>query len=287
VRLPAAICGLVGIRPTFGRVSRYGVIPLSWSFDTVGPIVRSAADAALFLTAMGGYDPLDPATYDVPPKLSLRGSVRGLRVGVPRNHFFDFIEPATEKLYRQAVDALAGLGVSLREVTVPQELEHIHPCYEAISRPEAAAYFENDVRARLADFGDDVRLGFLQGMTLSAVDYIQAQRVRRLVQVKMRAVFDEIDVMVTPILPAAAALKGQTSTTIGGRTVSNRFAISHFTLPFSLADLPSVAVPCGLSPEGMPQSIQIAGKPFQEATVLRLAAAYERVSGWGWQRPPM
>lgn len=287
VRLPAAMCGLVGIRPSFGRVSRYGVIPLSWSFDTVGPIVRTVGDAALFLSVISGYDPLDPATFDSPLNLPRGKDIRGLRVGVPRNHFFDFIDPPAERLYRQAVDTLARLGATLREVSVPQELEHIHSCYETISRPEAAAYFEEDVRTRLADFGDDVRLGFLQGMCVSAVDYVQAQRVRRLIQQKMRAVFQEIDVMVTPSLPAAASLKGQTSTTIGGRTVPNRYAISHFSLPFSIADTPAVSVPCGLSPEGMPLGIQIAGRPFEEGMVLRVAAAYERVSGWGWRRPPV
>ncbi|GAB3354082.1 amidase [Modestobacter lapidis] len=278
IRIPANLCGTVGLKPTYGRTSRRGVTSLSWSLDHVGPLTRNVTDAALVLDAIAGHDPLDPASVDVPVPdhaAGLTGDVTGLRVGVPTNYFFDHVHPDVERSVRAAVEVLVGLGAQVREVTIPYP-DQVLGTEWGIVLPEAAAYHQQSLRAGADLYLETTRLSLEVGELVLATDYIKALRVRTLVQRAWAAMFADIDVLVTPVQPFVAPRVGETEVTWpDGSTESVDQAMVRLTSPGNLTGLPVLAVPVGFDAAGLPLGMQITGRPFDEATVLDVGKAYE------------
>ena len=289
IRAPAAACGVSGIKPTYGRVSKHGVAVLSWSLDHTGPMARSARDLAIMLNVMAGPDPLDPTTIDVPVEdyaAALTGDISGVRVGVPRNYFFDQVEPAVEGAVRDAIRQLESLNAELVEVTIPN-LEHLIETFLTIVQSEAAAYHLDGFKGNAAKYNDDVRLLLEQGQLILATSYVNALRSRAFVRDGIRQAFDEIDVLVTPGLPVTAIRRDTDVYRWSDGDELLFRAHARFNCPFNLAGLPGTTIPCGLSPEGLPVGLQIVGRPFEEAMSLRVADAYQRATDWHKRRPPI
>jgi len=282
IRIPASVCGVVGLKPTFGRVSRRGVVPLAWSLDHVGPMARTVEDAALLLGAIAGHDPADEWSATEPVDdytRDLEAGVRGLRLGLPRQLFFEGLDPAVEHEVRAAIDVLIGEGASTLEVELPH-VEHAQTALHATLASEASAYHQRWLRERPDDYGD-VRPALELGLFIPAVDYVNARRWQTLVRSDFAAALRQVDVLVAPSLPRTAPRIGE--------PVSRepRIAWNRFMTPLNLAGLPAISVPCGFDESGLPVGLQIAGRAWDEATVLRVARAYERATDWHEQRPPM
>jgi aspartyl-tRNA(Asn)/glutamyl-tRNA(Gln) amidotransferase subunit A len=284
IRIPASHCGVVGVKPTYGRVSRAGALALSWSLDHVGPLARTVQDAALLLSVLAGPDRRDPTTLGRPPlpKPLLRADdeVTGLRVGVLHGAPFALCEPGVESAVDRAVELLSANGVEIEEAALP-ELKRALPAEFAIVAAEAASYHETRL-ARSGDMiGEDVR-GLLEtGLLLPASVYLRAQRTRRLIQQAIAAAFaaQRLDALLAPTVPAAAQRCDQLEYQLGGVAEPVIEALVRTTAPFNLAGLPAVAVPAGLDSSGSPSSVQIAARPFDEQIALRLAYAIERDIG--------
>jgi aspartyl-tRNA(Asn)/glutamyl-tRNA(Gln) amidotransferase subunit A len=289
IRIPASLCGITGLKPTYGRVSRAGVLPLAWSLDHVGPMCRSAADCALVLRAIAGYDPRDATTSVLPVPdyaAALTGDIKGLRVGVLHAAFLDASDSAVRAAVEAAVKVLEGLGASAKEVAVPR-IDLAAPAVAAVISAEAYAYHEDRLRTRSADYGADVLERLRVSAFVSAVDYLKGQRARALLREDVDALLAHLDVLVCATTPLAAPAVGQQQATIGGATVPVRPNLLRFTRPFNATGHPAASVPCGLTAEGLPVGMQIVGRPFDEATVLRVADAFQRATDWHARRPPL
>lgn len=285
IRGPASMCSIVGIKPTYGRVSNYGVVPLSWSQDHCGPMTGTVEDNALMLQVLAGPDPKDPTTAPAPvPDYSagLKDGIAGMTIGVPRRYFFQSgpeVSPETLAAVEAALEVMAELGATVRDVDLPH-VEQARAANQTIMLSEAFAYHEQNLKSRREDYGDMVRDRFLLGGLLSGSDYVQAQRVRGLIKREMAAALREVDVLATPTSPQpAAALEGYS----GGATLTG----PSFTGPFNASGIPAISIPGGFSAAGLPIGLQIAGKPFDEATVLRVAYSYEQAARWFERRPPV
>jgi len=284
IRIPASHCGVVGIKPTYGRVSRAGALPLSWSLDHVGPLARTVQDAALLLSVLAGPDRRDPTTLSRPPLpnplLRTDDEVTGLRVGVLHGAPFAPCEPGVESAVDRAVELLSANGVEIEEAALP-ELKRTLPAEFAIVAAEAASYHETRL-ARSGDMiGEDVR-GLLEtGLLLPASVYLRAQRTRRLIQQAIAAAFaaQRLNALLAPTVPAAAQRCDQLEYQLGGVAEPVIEALVRTTAPFNLSGLPAVAVPTGLGSSGFPSSVQIAARPFDEQIALRLAYVIERDAG--------
>jgi Asp-tRNA(Asn)/Glu-tRNA(Gln) amidotransferase A subunit family amidase len=283
IRLPAAYCGVTGLKPTYGRVSRHGVLPLAYSLDHVGPLAWTVEDCAILLQAMAGHDPADPAsaTVAVPDyRAALRPDLRGLRIGVV-GHFFksDYsIDAEAESAIDAALATMRELGAELRDVQL-SPLQDYGACGWLILIGESWAVHEKVMRERFLDYGRMMRNRVVLGAFLGAGDYVQALRLRRELSAQMAIAMRDVDVLVTGITPGEAP------------RIDEKPGYESFQrplmMPFNVTGQPSMAVRCGLSGNGLPLSLQIAGKPFDEATVLRVGHAYEQATGWHRRRPPL
>jgi aspartyl-tRNA(Asn)/glutamyl-tRNA(Gln) amidotransferase subunit A len=290
IRIPASLCGVVGLKPTFGRISRTGIVPHSWSLDHAGPMARSVRDVALMLQVLAGYDRQDAGSVDVPVsdyQAALRGDIDGLRVGVCRNHFFGRNEAEVEMQVERAIAELAELGAQIVEFEVPNLAYGLGAIF-AIELASSSAYHDRGLqRGATTEMADDVRTLVEIGRLVSASDYLKAEQLRAQLMTDFKAVFERVDVVVTPTSPVTAWRHGQPSVTTGGVRESPLAASWRLTYPFNLTGSPALSLPCGFDSRGLPVGLQIAGKPFDEATVLRVAHAYERVHGWNAVIPPM
>jgi aspartyl-tRNA(Asn)/glutamyl-tRNA(Gln) amidotransferase subunit A len=283
IRLPAALCGVVGVKPTYGLVSRAGVLPLSWSLDHCGPLTRTVEDAAIILNAIVGHDAADPASASrVTPDLTtaLDGRVQGIRVGLLREYMGENVDPEVAAAVRTAARDLERLGTRVEEVSVP-EVSYAGGASIGILYAEAAAVHERWLKTHRDQYGADVLERLLQGARLTATQYLKAQRARRVLVGRFKALFEQIDVLVTPTVPILAP------TIPESRGDAARVQLLGFTRLFNVLGLPTLSVPCGLSTNGLPIGLQVAGRPFDDLTVLRVAHAYERQAGWYSRRPAM
>jgi len=281
IRIPASLCGTVGLKPTYGRTSRRGVAPLSWSLDHAGPLTRNVRDAALVLGAIAGYDRLDPACVGVPVPdytADLNRDVADLRIGVPANYFFDRVSADVERAVRGAVEALQGQGAQLRQVTIPYP-EAVLAAEWGILMPEASAYHQDALRESAEVYEPDVRTFLEAGEFVLATDYIKALRVRTLMQRAWAAMFADVDVVLAPCMPVAAPEAGATEVNWPDGTVEDvTMALVRLTSPGNLTGLPTLSVPVGFDGAGLPLGMQIIGRPFDEQTILRVAHVYEEAS---------
>ncbi|MDT7583888.1 MAG: aspartyl-tRNA(Asn)/glutamyl-tRNA(Gln) amidotransferase subunit [Pseudonocardiales bacterium] len=281
IRIPAGLTGLVGLKPTFGRVSKRGVAPLSWSLDHTGPITRTVRDAALVFQSITGFDPADPDSVDEPVTNVLAGldsGIDGLRVGVPANHFFDGLMPEVGDAVQAALDVLVSAGARLVQVTVP-DVEISSEVITTIVGVEAALIHQQEMAARPHDYTEDTRTRLIAGAAIPGTAYVDALHRRRRIVAGFRSALSEVDILATPTLPVTAPPYGS----VPGEVMPT---LSRLTAPLNAAGLPGLAVPCGFA-EGLPISMQLIGRPFDEATILRAGEAYQQRTDWHTQQPPL
>lgn len=290
IRLPSAVNGIVGLRPTYGRVSNHGVVPLAWSMDTVGPMTRTVEDCALMFGAIAGFDPKDAGSA---PRAcddylqALGGGCRGLRIGIVPGYFFEHLQAPVHDAVKEALAAFVDMGAELVDV----DIRNIHGNISAqltIESAEPSTYHQRNLRERPEDYGDDVRTLLEAGEMLLATQYLQAQRYRALLRAEFLDAFRRVDVFVCPSLPFVATRIGETRVEIEpGRQEDMLSAIMQFTGVASLTGLPSMNVPCGFDPHGLPIGMQIIGRPFAEATLLRVGHAFQQATGFHKRAPAL
>ena len=307
VRQPAALCGVVGLKPTYGLVSRYGLIAFASSLDQIGPVGRTVMDCALALNAIAGHDPHDATSVHQEPKdyaTSLGQDIKGLRLGVPEEYFVDGMEPGSRKAVDEAISALEGLGASVRPVSLPTT-RYALACYYIIAPSECSANLArydgvkygysyqdtNDMwealeKTREYGFGPEVTRRVMLGTyALSSgyydAYYLKAQQARTLIRQDFDRVFQDVDALVTPTSPVTAFKIGEKS-----EDPVQMYLIDVCTLPVNIAGLPGLSVPCGFS-DGLPVGLQLIGPNFSEETLLRTAHAYESATGWSKARPAL
>src|SRR5215208_4755230 len=280
IRGPAAWCAITGLKPTYGRVSRAGVVTLAWSLDHVGPMARTAEDCALLLQPLAGYDPADPASANVPVSdysARIEEGVRGLRIGVPRDgYFWDGLAPEVERALEEALDVFRSLGAEVRDLRIPSI--DAADAGILIMLVEAFAYHQDDLRARPEKYGRVAGNLFRAGGMFTGGEYVQAQRLRARLCQDVVAAFREVDLFLCPASPEPPVTF---ETTYGApRRVRNR------TIPFNMTGSPALVQPCGFTEEQLPLGMQLVGPHFNEALVLRAAHAYQRETDWH-RRPPI
>ncbi|MEO8921693.1 MAG: amidase [Caldimonas sp.] len=290
IRLPSAICGIVGLRPTYGRVSNHGIIPLAWSMDTAGPMARTVEDCALMFGAIAGHDPHDPASAlaPVPDCLArLDEGIQGLRIGIVPGYFFSHLQPPVHAAVTAALKTLENAGAEVVEV----DIRNIHGNISAqltIESAEPSAYHQRWLRERPDDYGADVRTLLEVGEMLLATHYLQAQRYRTLLRNEFLEAFARVDVFLCPTLPFTATPVGAMKVVIENGVEEDMLsAIMQYTGVPSLTGLPALAVPCGFDPDGLPVGMQLIGRPFDEATLFRVGAAYQRLTQYHFESPPI
>jgi aspartyl-tRNA(Asn)/glutamyl-tRNA(Gln) amidotransferase subunit A len=307
VRQPAAFCGIVGLKPTYGRVSRYGLIAFASSLDQVGVLTRDVTDAAILLNVIAGHDPLDSTSLDAPvPDYTdaLTGDIRGMRVGVPREYFVPGMQPEVEAAVRAALEKLADLGAEIVEVSLPHT-DYALPVYYLIAPAEASANLarydgvryglrilgnsleDTYKQTRGRGFGPEVKRRIMLGTyALSAgyydAYYLKAQKVRTLIKGDFDRAFQQVDVIVAPTSPTTAFR-------IGEKTDDpiQMYLSDIFTLSVNLAGICGINIPCGFDAQGLPIGMQIMGPALGEMTILRVAYAYEQATDWHTRRPPI
>ena len=277
IRIPAALCGIVGLKPTYGRISCHGLLPLSWTLDHPGPMTRTVYGAAVMLAAMAGYDPRDPASADVPVPdytANLRDSVAGLRIGLDPGWALSGIHQEVRVAFQEALAVLEHLGVEIVEVSVPRVEEGMEAAL-TILMAEATAIHEEFLRTRPDDYQPDVRARLEKGFAISGSDYGRARRTGELLRRDFITLFRKVDLLATPMCGIPAPRLGQQEVVINGETVSVMAPLTRYTRVFNLTGLPAISVPCGFSSEGLPIGLQLVGRAWDEATVLRAAYVYE------------
>ena len=306
IRQPAAFCGVVGLKPTYGRVSRYGLIALASSLDQIGPFAQDVTDAALLLGAVAGYDRRDATSIQVPVPdyaAELAKGVAGLTLGLPDEYFIDGMDPDVERAVRQAIEVLKGLGARIERVSLPTT-KHSLAAYYVILPAEASSnlarydgvkyglrvagrdLIEMQSRTRAAGFGAEVKRRIMLGTYALSAGYYdayygKAQSVRTLVRREFAAAFARVDLIVAPTTPNVAFKHGEKEDPL------SMYLNDVFTIPGNLSGIPGVSVPCGFNASGLPIGLQVLGRPLDEARVLRAAYAYEQATTWRSRRPDL
>lgn len=286
IRIPSAACGIVGLKPTHGRVSKFGVYPLAWTLDHVGPMSKTVADAAAMLEVIAGFDGCDPTCAKVPVGSylnALNGNVKGLRIGIIEDYFFKNVDAGIEKVIRDRLADLEKQGAKVIPLNVPA-LRYSEWAELAVSLTEAATIHHQDLIKRPEDFGGDIRFLFELGELFSGIDYLQAQQVRRALKQQFTATFNDVDVIIAPTLPCQVPNIGTDTVNINGKTLDFIDEGIRFTGPSNLTGLPAITVPAGIS-EGMPVGLQIIGPAFEEARILNVAYAVENMKPLAGHQP--
>jgi len=264
IRIPAALCGIVGLKPTYGRVSVRGVVPLSWSLDHVGPMARTVEDVAILLQIIDGR-PLDPLT----------GDIKGVRVGILKTYFYERLASEVDDAMNTALRTLEGLGARLVDIDLPSAAAH-RGVWLQIASPEVYSYHEPYLKKHPDQYGADILGRIEAGRVLLSIDYVRAQRIRTLMKRECKSVFESVDVIVTPTTPIPAPRIDGIDKPWGDGPEKAATALARFTRFFNIVGLPAISIPCGFTPGGLPLGMQIVGKPFDESMVLRVAYAYEQ-----------
>jgi aspartyl-tRNA(Asn)/glutamyl-tRNA(Gln) amidotransferase subunit A len=285
IRGPASYCSIVGLKATYGRVSRYGVVPLSWTLDHCGPMTWTVEDTAIILQAIAGYDAKDPTSSRAPVPdyaASLIEDVKGMTIGVPRHFFFaddPSINRETLAVVESALKTLQELGAQVVEVKIPS-LRYAGASQPVIMLSEAFAYHARQLRSKPEEFGDMVRARFRMGALFTGGEYVQAQRVRNVIKREFANVLQQVDLIASPTMSNPAP-------TFQGIDVMTTARVPSFTGPYNLTGMPAISVPCGFTSKGLPVGLQLAGKPFDEPTVLRAAYTFQQHVRLFENRPPV
>lgn len=308
IRQPGAFCGIVGLKPTYGRVSRYGLVAFASSLDQIGPIAKDVFDGALLLNAIAGHDPLDSTSAALPvPDYTtfLRGEIKGVRIGIPSEYFVEGMDQEVEQAVWDAIRVLEGLGAEVEKVSLPHT-EYALATYYLVAPAEASSnlarydgvkygyrtarsedILEMYQRTRREGFGAEVKRRIMLGTyALSAgyydAYYLKALKVRTLVKRDFDEAFKGFDVIVTPTSPTAAFRFGEKT-----EDPLQMYLSDIFTIPCNLAGLPGISIPCGFTREGLPIGLQVLGRPFEEGTILKVAYAYEQATEWHKRKPTL
>lgn len=285
VRFPAAWCGLAGLRPTWGRVSRYGVMPGVRSMDTIGPLGRTVEDCAITLAAIAGHDPKDRLTSKEPVpdyRAALTGDIRGLRLGIVRELFYtDLVEEEVRQSVLAAANALRDMGAEVEELSVP--LAANAGTISGAIRVEAPVTYRDLLRDRPKDIAHDNRVAYMASSIMPAPYYYKGLRLRSLIRDQVLDALGNVDLLLSPTAGVAAQLL-EPDPVIDGKEKTNRIPWMMATT-FSLANVPALSVPCGFTDTGLPIALQIAGRPFDESTVLRAGHVYEQNTDWHSRKP--
>jgi aspartyl-tRNA(Asn)/glutamyl-tRNA(Gln) amidotransferase subunit A len=290
IAIPAAFCGVVGLKATYGRISRAGVFPLSWTLDHAGPMTRSAIDAAHALGVMAGFDPKDPTSGNV-PVLDYSGllntDLKGVRVGVPTEWFFDVCAPEVETATRSAIDLLAANGATVNEFDLPStRTVQLHAIELTIVYAEIASLHESTFD-RLDEYGPEFQRLLTRAQFTSAVDYLKALRARHLVQLDFQRVFEENDVVVVPGGVCVAPAHDHLIARIGDEEKPLIDVVSRPTAVMDIVGLPAITIPAGFADDGLPLGIQIAARPYNELACLSVAHAFQRLTDFHTSLPPI
>jgi aspartyl-tRNA(Asn)/glutamyl-tRNA(Gln) amidotransferase subunit A len=308
IRQPAACCGVVGLKPTYGRVSRYGLVAFASSLDQIGPITKDVRDAAVLLKIIAGHDPLDSTSADVPVPdymKALKENMRGMKVGVPKEFFTEGMDPEVEQAVRAAVGQMQALKAEVREISLPMT-EYAIAAYYLIATAEASSnlarydgvrygyraakekgLLEMYLKTRQEGFGPEVKRRIMLGTYALSAGYYdayygKAQSVRTLIKRDFDEAFKEVDVIVTPTMPTPAFKLGEKI-----QDPLQMYLSDIFTISVNLAGVPAIVVPCGMSGGKLPIGLQIIGRPFEEDKIIRTAYAYEQATDWHLRKPPL
>ena len=290
VRGPANFCGVVGLKQTYGRVSQRGLLVTSFNGDHIGPLTRSVRDSALLLQAIAGYDPLDPSTVPVPvPDFSefLGKSLRGLKIGIPSNYYYDLLDPEVEAAVMQAINSLEELGAEAQEVTIPSM--KYAGALRITGMADSIVAHEPYIEKAREDYGPTVLYRALAGQFVLGRDYAKALKVQRIIKEDYARVLQDIDLLVTPSAPVAAWRIDSETVTVGGTEYPVRGPgagmTSRCTSPSNATGLPAMSIPCGFTQAGLPIGLQLIGRPFEEQLLFQVADGYEAVSPNRNRRP--
>lgn len=288
IRIPAASCGIIGLKPTHGRISKYGCFPLSWTLDHIGPMTKTVYDAALLLETLAGYDPQDPTSVHKSPKNYsnlLTEDVKGLVIGINEEYFFKNVDKRVDEAVRNAVNELEKLGARIEVVRIPSLAQAEFAELVTITT-EASAIHHKNLMEKPGQFGEDVRFLLEFGELVSAVDYLQAQQIRRKLNNDFARVFERVDVLISPTLPFLSPGIGENSVDINGQMLSFLDEVIRFTGPGNLTGLPSLSIPCGVR-DGLPVGMQIMGPAFEEEKVLNVAHVLESLQLMKGEKPDL
>jgi aspartyl-tRNA(Asn)/glutamyl-tRNA(Gln) amidotransferase subunit A len=288
IRIPASACGIIGLKPTHGRISKYGCFPLSWSLDHIGPMTKTVYDAALLLETLSGYDPQDPTSVNTPSKnftSLLSENLNGTVIGINEEYFFKNVDKKVEDTVRGAIHVLERLGARIETVKLPA-LQFSEFAELVTITSEASAIHHDNLVKQPANFGDDVRFLLEFGELISSVDYLKAQQIRRQLDNDFAKVFEGIDVLITPTLPFLPNNIGESTVSINGKQLSFLDEVIRFTGPGNLTGLPAISIPCGIQ-DGLPVGLQIMGPAFKEENVLNVAYALEKTNPLKGRKPAL
>jgi aspartyl-tRNA(Asn)/glutamyl-tRNA(Gln) amidotransferase subunit A len=286
IRSPAAYCGIVGLKPTYGRVSRHGVVPLAWSLDHCGPLTRTVHDTALLLDAIAGYDPADPASAQraaEPAAGAFAAGGRELRAGIVEELFERHVQPEVRQVALAAVEALPGLGIAVEPVAF-SFIPLVGPTIMPLVQAEATSYHWKNLLARPQDYAATTRENLRLGATVLAKDYLDAQRLRRLMTAEVEAALARVDVLVFPTQPIVAPPLDAYQLADAPEADVLDVEIGHTGLA-NLTGHPAVSIPCGFTAEGLPVGLQFTGRAFDERALLQVAHVYEQATAWHARRP--
>ena len=289
-RIPAAWCGLAGLRPTWGRVSRRGVIPVSWSMDTVGPVARTVEDCAITFQAIAGYDPEDPYSWNTPVpdyRLGLSGGVSGLKIGVLKEKVaLGNLEPQTLEAMHTAIDQLKSLGAIVEEVSIPS-VECAGVASKCITDMDGGYLHHERLKTRAQEYDHNSRVRLITGILTPAQSYIKAQKLRKIVRDDILETLSRVDALILPTSPGPAPNIPEKAGIANQEDAQSRISgVRNFTGAFNLAGLPALSLPCGFTSENLPLSIQIAGRPMDEELLFRLGHTYQQITDWHLRRAP-
>ena len=289
IRIPAALCGIVGLKPTYGLVSRHGLTALSWSLDHPGPMTRTVEDAAITMNVIAGHDPKDVASakVDSPAYTSaLTGDIKGLRIGIVKEYFETPLDPQVRKAVMDAIGLLESMGAEVKEVSYPM-FNQSQAISSTVLMSEATAYHRDLLEKDGHQIYEPVRQRLEAGLFISAAEYLRAQQARTIFDNQGRSLLDDVDLLAGPTEPVTAPRIMASKVMAGEQEVGVVGALTQYTRPYNINGFPAISVPCGFSDENMPIGLQLAGKPFDELTVLRAAHAYEQATDWHTRRPPV
>ncbi|MEC9307895.1 MAG: amidase [Chloroflexota bacterium] len=287
VRIPSSLCGIVGLKPTYGLISRHGLTPLSWSLDHPGPMVRTVEDAALTMNAISGYDTKDvgSANVDIPDfTASMIGDIKNVKIGLVREFFEAPLDAEVHTVTKAAIAQLEALGAEIIEVSMPM-FKQAQAISGTILMAEAAAYHRDLLKEHADKLYPPVRLRIESGLFVTAADYLKAQQGRALFNKGMSDLFLEVDALVGPSQPITAPPLLASTVDINGETIGTTAALTQYSRPYNISGTPAISIPCGFSKSGMPIGLQIAGKAYDEAMVLRISKAYQDSTAWHQHRP--
>jgi aspartyl-tRNA(Asn)/glutamyl-tRNA(Gln) amidotransferase subunit A len=289
IRIPSAMCGIAGIKPTFGRVSVYGTVPLAPTFDHVGPLARSVGDLAILLGVLAGCDPLDPTASSHPVQdyaAASRKPPKKFRLGRPREYFWEKVDPDVRRTTEAAIREMEKQGATLREVTLPHLNESVAASTN-ISLAETRRYHEamGYFPAQAADYSEEVRQRIDAGGTVRAVDYLAGLEAQKRVRAEFDAALCDVDAIVAPTVPVTAPPIGAENVRMGSEEIPVRVALVGMNRPANFTGHPAISVPCGFTGDGLPVGLQLIGRAFDEATLLGIALSYERAHPWQRRHP--